>query len=1311
MSTEIKNTLFRFATMRAPELIEDEKINSTFIKHPENEKNENETFTSTFLKAAYANSSQESKKARLINAANTFKPTAIKTLKELKGNIVSESFYEFATWLSKNRTKLKTETLNIELLKLGATNNLRLANIGNENTYNILWENLLYQVITSQSNYVRDAILMLLTADFFLKKHLTIEQSEKSLNRLAQSRIVIPTILISTEESTQTEASKTFSNKNVIALEKELINVKAQEKIAIYNQSIVELKKEQKIYNKEEQKSYEAAKKIYETAVKSYYETAEIQQKTIIDRETEQEKTIAVYEKPTIPDFEYIKKPEVGNTVALESRLAEPTKQDLTSLLMSSERYESFDEIITDLEDNINTQNELVFENSTLNETLINTGGVVIPISNTITPSNTFIISSSGYGFVPTMPITLYFDTNFDSKIVQSTNYKAIYNETTEIAQSQFQTQFINGKLFVTIFPNGIDLNQISSFKLQGELIFSDNTKVKFKGDAVLHTPNMLYFDGYNVQGKGAYSFELMNTDNSDDDNILDYIPTGFGIKRLGIVDYRKVEQEICCYVPGEVSHIENVMAREYKERSTRRLRRSENTTTTTKEKESEHLTDSSSTDRFEMNQEVSSVLSEDTHFGVNGNVTGDFGKIKVSVGADYANNTSSEESNMQAVNHAKEVTEKVLERVIQKVKEERVSKIIEEFEENNKHGFDNREGEKHVSGVFRWVDKIYKNKVVNFGKRLMYEFMIPEPAAFHMMAIENKKDNGGFEKIEKPTDPRTAKSDIALKLDNTFDTKYKHWVALYNVEIEQLPKQKTAVSKGFDGNFNKTGYFTSGQDIIRIPEGYEVNKATASASFDFHPDGMEASGITINIGNQFHNLQWNRHFNLSNLQFNNLGNIRNELAVAYKAFDCGTFSMTVVAECELTAETKQKWQLDTFNAIIRAYEAKLEEYNAKIAQAKAMQGEKMKTNPLFFREIENTVLRKNCIEYITSHEIPGGRPLIDYGNAPLQLKNLKVMYDDKYLETYAARVKFLEQAFEWDIMSYNFYPFYWAEKDKWNDLYNITDIDDATHKAFLQSGMARVIVTVRPGFEEAVNWYMATGQVWNGGQVPTVDDPLFLSIVDELRVTTGEIEETWETRVPTSLTIIQAGEIGLEVDKALPCCEDRGDNPFGFSEEKSKFIEFTFYDGSGASFATIGELDTYNLFPRVFKCMGQTITINRDAAWTSTTHASVIFEKLTKEISLINGIEALVPKTLNGSPALGITFKVDCNLVNNFTFTKPGGDPDGYDGLNLTIQKESLMILRRDYMYYEDSIIDKNKVALKNNEINTLLPLSRFLV
>jgi len=186
----------------------------------------------------------------------------------------------------------------------------------------------------------------------------------------------------------------------------------------------------------------------------------------------------------------------------------------------------------------------------------------------------------------------------------------------------------------------------------------------------------------------------------------------------------------------------------------------------------------------------------------------------------------------------------------------------------------------------------------------------------------------------------------------------------------------------------------------------------------------------------------------------------------------------------------------------------------------------------------------------------------------PNAVKDFRVAYDNPELETYAAKVKFFEQAFEWNLMSYYFYPFYWAEKDKWEALYNINDIDDPTFRAFLRSGMARVIITVRPGFEEAVNWYMSTGQIWNGGQVPTMDDELFVSIIEELRNLEGEVEETWESRVPTSLTVIQAGSIGLNA-QGLPCNVECNDNLL-FDSDGNPVL-----DANGNAIKVIDQTDT----------------------------------------------------------------------------------------------------------------------------------------
>jgi hypothetical protein len=128
-----------------------------------------------------------------------------------------------------------------------------------------------------------------------------------------------------------------------------------------------------------------------------------------------------------------------------------------------------------------------------------------------------------------------------------------------------------------------------------------------------------------------------------------------------------------------------------------------------------------------------------------------------------------------------------------------------------------------------------------------------------------------------------------------------------------------------------------------------------------------------------------------------------------------------------------------------------------------------------------------------------------------------------------------MEQAFEWEIMDYTFYPYYWANRLKWQEMY-MSESVDPLFRSFLQAGMARVIATVRPGFENAVQLFIETGLIWNGGEVPVIGDPMYMSIVDEMRKPLGTPQgKYWITKLPTTLTILQDKSTGLAVDQALP--------------------------------------------------------------------------------------------------------------------------------------------------------------------------------
>ena len=70
--------------------------------------------------------------------------------------------------------------------------------------------------------------------------------------------------------------------------------------------------------------------------------------------------------------------------------------------------------------------------------------------------------------------------------------------------------------------------------------------------------------------------------------------------------------------------------------------------------------------------------------------------------------------------------------------------------------------------------------------------------------------------------------------------------------------------------------------------------------------------------------------------------------------------------------------------------------------------------------------------------------------------------------------IKFLHQAIEWENVSYVMYPYFWTDPDRW-DFKQFLHHKDDIHKNFLRAGAARVVLTIRPGFEKSFLSFIET--------------------------------------------------------------------------------------------------------------------------------------------------------------------------------------------------------------------------------------------
>jgi hypothetical protein len=159
--------------------------------------------------------------------------------------------------------------------------------------------------------------------------------------------------------------------------------------------------------------------------------------------------------------------------------------------------------------------------------------------------------------------------------------------------------------------------------------------------------------------------------------------------------------------------------------------------------------------------------------------------------------------------------------------------------------------------------------------------------------------------------------------------------------------------------------------------------------------------------------------------------------------------------------------------------------------------------NPAINRETEKTELKKSCISLLTGQRFdlfnavtrnapPLGYPEIDFAEAKAE----------------GPYIQFFEQAFEWNNVTYVFYPYFWSKKEDWLTLAQIDDTDPLFAR-FLQAGAARVQLPVRLGFEKSILHYLELGEIWNGEGVLVNTtggeaNALHVSVLEELKAQLG---------------------------------------------------------------------------------------------------------------------------------------------------------------------------------------------------------------
>ncbi|MEU4162657.1 hypothetical protein [Actinoplanes sp. NPDC026670] len=596
-------------------------------------------------------------------------------------------------------------------------------------------------------------------------------------------------------------------------------------------------------------------------------------------------------------------------------------------------------------------------------------------------------------------------------------------------------------------------------------------------------------------------------------------VPTGHGdAKVLGIADLNLVEQNLLRYELGEVAHIENVLRGETRSRTFRTSHTTTQTETVETETTQEKEQDLSSTDRFELQTESQSVINENASTQAGLTIHASYGpSVDATSNFNFSSSSSRQQSDTASASFAREISTKAVNRVQTRSLTRRTTTTTDVVEETDVHAFENRNGNNDISGVYRFVDKVYRAQVVNYGKRLMLEFVVPEPAAFLRHVAGSRPVTGVSQTEPEPPGYCLAGGTTfqPLQVTDIRPDSYQMWAAKYGAQDVSSPPPAlvlaTAGKKSPDkmdtlpdssqGDGQENRKISSDVFAVTIPDGYQTQTATVNI---FGETQKGTHRIVVQVAGEERTYiepgQDPTGFDLS-------ANRASSVDITLNTLAFHNWEAVAVVFCKLSAEKLQEWQLKTFNSIMTAYANLKSRFDEAVAEARlqarndaAITG----ANPAINRETEQTELKKGCLQLLTGQKFdlfdavtgnqdPFGYPEMDLDEAKAE----------------GAYIQVFEQSFEWNNMTYIFYPYFWGRKQEWPVVSQLSD-DDPLFARFLRAGAARVQVPVRLGFENRILTYLSTGELWAGaGALVNSDsdsaDVLHLSIVDELKSQQGD--------------------------------------------------------------------------------------------------------------------------------------------------------------------------------------------------------------
>ncbi len=469
----------------------------------------------------------------------------------------------------------------------------------------------------------------------------------------------------------------------------------------------------------------------------------------------------------------------------------------------------------------------------------------------------------------------------------------------------------------------------------------------------------------------------------------------------------------------------------------------------------------------------------------------GGYGPVSISTHVGYNLEESERTTREQTAKRAQEVTRRASTRA---KKEHKVT-----FRVTRETGIEDesyREIVNTTDDAVRWdfyrMMREWEIDLYRYGVRLTYDVVLPEPGSYLLRR---------YQRLAAIDAELGAESSLPIAVSGITRETWQDLASEYGAALSAPPEERVHVVATASESGNNIVAFRHVD--VQLPEGYwfeswdaegeSIRRDRGSAGF-IEPLKAENSA-RLNAGLRKSNrYPWQYLFDSSNREDLGGGDV---------------LTITVRATGELTESALASWQAESHSRLVEAFDAH------RAAQVERLQTERMalvsaltEVDALVLRKLEKEEVMKAVLRLMLGPSFrfyPPGLPKLGAGSDedialfdPESGALLEGVAGD--LLAHGQIIRFLHHAIEWENINYVLYPYFWTDTDRW-DLKQALDHPDYVHRNFLRAGAARVVLTIRPGFEPAFLSFMETSDTEE--RLP--DEHPYMRLAEEVRAMAEE--------------------------------------------------------------------------------------------------------------------------------------------------------------------------------------------------------------